>query len=63
MAILKKMQQILVFRDDAIYEYLNNLSNKNKEANKTLTLLQIDRDETIKTFNNFKNEKEDKIIY
>ena len=57
------MQQILVFRDDAIYEYLNNLSNKNKEANKTLTLLQIDRDETIKTFNNFKNEKEDKIIY
>lgn len=51
------------FRDDAIYEYLNNLSNKNKEDNKTLTLLQIDRDETIKTFYNFKNEKEDKIIY
>lgn len=38
------------FRDNQIYELINNLN-----TNKTITFTQIDRKETIKTFNNFKN--------
>lgn len=48
------------FRDDAIYIYLNDLANK--KENNTLYLEQIDRDETIKTFNNFK-DKQNKTMY
>lgn len=44
------------FRDDFIYEYIKNPDNK------VLDLECIDRDETIKVFNEFK-EKEDKTIY
>ena len=45
------------FRDDAIYEFIEN-----KNDNKMLDLECIDRDETIKTFENFLN-KSDKTIY
>ena len=45
------------FRDDAIYHYLSNMQNSN-----LLKLQQIDREETIKTFNDYKN-KTDKEIY
>ena len=48
------------FRDDYIYEYFNSLLNN--VENDSLLLKQIDRDETIKAFNDFKNKK-DKIIY
>ena len=48
------------FRDDFIYEYINKRNDENN--NDTLELKCIDREETIKTFNEFKN-KEDKTIY
>lgn len=44
------------FRDNFIYEYLKEFSTD------TITMKQIDRDETIKVFNEF-NDKEDKTIY
>ena len=51
------------FRDDAIYDYLNNLLlGNNDKANSTLLTVWMDRDETIKTFKDFK-DKNDKIIY
>lgn len=49
------------FRDDYIYEYISNLS-KNKQDENILKLNSIDREETIKEFEKFKNKK-DKIIY
>lgn len=49
------------FRDDFIYEYINNLT-KNIQDDSILNLKCIDREETIKEFNEFMN-KEDKIIY
>lgn len=49
------------FRDDFIYEYINNLS-KNVQDEDILKLKCIDREETIKEFNEFMN-KEDKVIY
>ena len=45
------------FRDDFIYDYIKNDNN-----NDLLNIVQIDRDETIKTFNEFMN-KDDKTIY
>ena len=48
------------FRDDFIYNYINKLSNNEKDD--TLELINIDREETIKTFNDFNNKK-DKTIY
>ena len=44
------------FRDNFIYEYLKEFSTD------TITMKQIDRDETIKVFNEY-NNKEDKTIY
>lgn len=44
------------FRDNFIYEYLKEFSTD------TITMKQIDRDETIKVFNEY-NDKEDKTIY
>lgn len=38
------------FRDNQIYELINNLN-----SNKTINFTQIDKEETIKTFNSFKN--------
>ena len=49
------------FRDDYIYNYINKLTTGNKD-NDVLELLCLDREETIKTFNDFKN-KNDKTIY
>lgn len=49
------------FRDDFIYEYIQNLS-KNVQDNEVLKLESMDREETIKEFEKFAN-KEDKIIY
>ena len=50
------------FRDDFIYDYLELLLDKNPMAQKILNTLPMDREETIKTFNDFKN-KIDKTIY
>ena len=46
------------FRDDMIYDFIKNSS---KDSN-LLDLERIDKEETIKTFNEF-DEKNDKIIY
>ena len=48
------------FRDDFIYSYIKNID---KDENKDILDLEcIDREETIKTFNDF-NDKIDKTIY
>ncbi len=49
------------FRDDFIYNYIENLS-VNKPNNEILELKNIDRKETIKEFEEFANKK-DKILY
>lgn len=49
------------FRDDFIYRYIENLSSHTSDQN-ILQLIQMDRDETIKEFEDFKN-KQDKTIY
>ena len=49
------------FRDEYIYEFINNLSN-NKEDINVLEMKCMDRNETIEVFNKYKM-KEDKIIY
>ena len=49
------------FRDDFIYNYIGNLS-KNIQDNEIMDLKCIDREETIKVFNDFVNKK-DKTIY
>ena len=46
----------LGFRDDLIYDFIKNNDNS------ILTLEPLDRDETIKTFDEY-NKKEDKTIY
>ncbi|MBQ1496174.1 MAG: nucleoside deaminase [Bacilli bacterium] len=52
----KEDAESIGFRDNFIYEYLKDFSND------TITMKQIDRDETIKVFDEYKN-KEDKTIY
>lgn len=49
------------FRDDFIYNYIYSLKDEDSNNN-TLTTIPMDRDETIESFNKFK-EKLDKIIY
>ena len=49
------------FRDDYIYDFIKKLDNQSNDNN-PLKLIGIDREETIKTFNNFM-EKNDKTIY
>lgn len=49
------------FRDDFIYNYLDTLS-KGEPNEEILKMIQIDRDETIKAFEEFKN-KSDKTMY
>lgn len=49
------------FRDDYIYEYISNLS-QNKQDKNILELKSMDREETIKEFEKFKNKK-NKTIY
>lgn len=48
------------FRDDLIYDYIKNLAGESK--NDTLQLEMMDREETIKTFDEFM-KKDDKVIY
>ena len=48
------------FKDEYIYNYIKNIDNESNSS--ILELKSIDREETIKTFNSFK-EKTDKIIY
>ena len=47
------------FRDDFIYKYINNVESS---GDNILQLNALDRDATIKTFNEYKNKK-DKTIY
>ena len=49
------------FRDDFIYDFIGKLSEY-KTDNNILELKSMDREQTIETFNKFKN-KEDKTIY
>lgn len=49
------------FRDDFIYDYIQNLKN-DINGNNTLKMISMDRSETIKSFEQFAN-KEDKTIY
>ena len=49
------------FRDDYIYNYINQLT-EGVENKSVLNLTQIDREETIKSFNEFA-DKNDKTIY
>ena len=49
------------FRDDFIYNYISQLTEGNENSD-ILELKEMDRDETIKTFNSFVNKK-DKTIY
>jgi len=49
------------FRDDFIYNYISQLA-KGTENSDILELKEMDRDETIKSFNEFSN-KSDKTIY
>ena len=49
------------FRDDFIYDFIRKLTDGSKDE-KTLDLECMDRDETIKSFENFLNKK-DKTIY
>ena len=54
----KEDASMIGFRDDIIYDFIKN---NNSDSN-VLELKNMDRDETIKTFNNYK-EKQDKTIY
>lgn len=49
------------FRDDFIYNFIGELA-KNEQDETIMDLKPMDREETIETFNEFKN-KEDKTIY
>ena len=57
----KKDTENIGFRDNLIYEYINNLT-KDINTNNILSLNEMDREETIKVFKMFKN-KEEKTIY
>lgn len=50
------------FRDDMIYKYLENLTTKNGDET-ILKIIALNREETIKTFENFKNKTENKTMY
>jgi tRNA(Arg) A34 adenosine deaminase TadA len=49
------------FRDDIIYKFIQNMNDENSTS-EILKTIPMDRDETIKVFNSFK-EKADKTIY
>ena len=49
------------FRDDFIYDYIENLKNNTMDKS-ILKLESMDREETIKEFEDF-DKKEDKVIY
>jgi len=47
------------FRDDFIYDFIKNCN----EDSDVLSLINIDRDETIKAFDEFENKTENKTMY
>ena len=49
------------FRDDFIYDYIDKLAD-NKKDNRVLKLTSMTREEAIKVFDRFKEDK-DKILY
>ena len=49
------------FRDDYIYKYISDIV-ENKSNENILKLMPLDREETIKTFDEFQNKK-DKTMY
>ena len=49
------------FRDDFIYDYIDKLAD-NKKDNRVLKLTSMNREEAIKVFDRFKEDK-DKILY
>ncbi len=57
----KEDAQNIGFRDDFIYDYIGKLDKNVQDVN-ILKLTNIDREETIKEFEQF-SKKEDKIIY
>ena len=57
----KEDAESIGFRDDFIYSYIKKIENNSNDKN-ILDLECIDKDETIKAFNEFM-QKEDKIIY
>lgn len=50
------------FRDNKIYEYIENLTKGKKDA-ETLELIPMDREETIKAFEEFENKSKNKTMY
>lgn len=50
------------FRDDMIYDYIHSLKD-NAPNTAVLSLIPLDRDETIGAFNAFKNKTENKTMY
>lgn len=50
------------FRDNMIYNYLKNLSNDKNDLD-ILNMISMDREMTIKTFNEFETKKENKTMY
>lgn len=50
------------FRDDFIYDYLKLLGKNDDKANEILNMIPMDREETVKVFEEFDNKK-DKTIY
>lgn len=58
----KEDAESIGFRDNIIYEYFDTLQNQ-KENETILKLIPLDQAETKKTFAEFKNKSENKIIY
>lgn len=59
----KKDAADIGFRDDMIYEYFSQLLNNDKPLeNPLLNMMQLDRDNTIEAFDEYKS-KEDKAVY
>ena len=61
---IKEDADSIGFRDDKIYDFFSNKDKKEKEKENEniLKMESMDREETIKVFNKFK-EKQDKTIY
>jgi len=58
----KEDAKAIGFRDDKIYQYIENLA-KRKDDLETLEIIPMDREETIKTFEEFKNKSKNKTMY
>ncbi len=50
------------FRDNKIYEYIETL-NKGEKDSETLELIPMNREETIKVFEEFKNKTDNRTMY